>query len=138
MNKLALITVSLCALACRADAQSGFSYNAVPLNKEIKITILGDDKSLLHCYNLYGYEYFDGNVLNEGEFIVPRNADTFAGKSEVEIKFCRVKEYFIWAKDTCRPMPIETGINLRFPDKKEPVYLNFDPSIPDAVFIPCK
>lgn len=128
----------LCLAGANATAQKGFSYNNIPQNEQIDITLLGSDNTLLHCYNLYGYVYNDGINESEGEFIVPKNADSFAEKTDINIKFCVVKEYFIYAKDTCRPMEVSTGINIRYPDKPEPVYLNFDPSLPDAVFIPCK
>lgn len=120
-------------------AQADFGYSVVPLQKEIEVHLLGVDKQVLQCYNLYGYNYILSADTVYGEFIVRKNADTFQKHQPVKLKLCRVKEFSLQAPDgKCRPIAIEGGIELTYQGQAEKVYLNFDPSLPDAIFMPCK
>lgn len=121
-----------------AYGQKEFSYTQVPLQQSVRIRILGSDKQVLHCYNLYGYAYTTPDDSITGEFIVAKNEDTFQNKEYVTVKFCTPKEFMIGAGNACRAIPVETGIELTYPGQSEKVYLNFDTTGPDAVFIPCK
>lgn len=114
-------------------------YSVVPLQKEIEVHLLGSDKQVLQCYNLYGYNYITATDSLYGEFIVKKDADTFHGKQDVRLKFCRIKECSLQGPDgKCRAITIDGGIELTYQGQTEKVYLNFDPSLPDAVFMPCK
>lgn len=132
-----LAAVFICC-ATGLYAQRRVSINNVPLNEKITVELLGADKEALHCYHLYGFTYISDAGPEQGEFIVLKEADTFADKRTVEVKLCRVKEFSILSGNKCRGMAVEQGIQLRYPDKKEEVFLNFDPDGPDPVFIPCK
>lgn len=121
-----------------AAGQGHFSMNHIPLNQSIRVTLLGSDTELLHCYNLYGYLYTTDIESFEGEFIVPKDADTFSKKTVVTLKLCTVKEFAVQAGKKCRSIPVSSGIQLKYRDKEDKVYLNFDPDGPEPVFIPCK
>jgi len=119
-------------------AQEGLSFSRIPMYKTIDIHILGCDEEVLHCYNLYGYNYIDDGDTLYGEFIVPVELDTFKNKRDVSIKFGRIKEFGVYSPSGCRMLAVDEGIQLKFPNRTELVYLNFDPALPDPVFIPCK
>lgn len=137
MGRLFIVLGLFCFKAM--NAQQGFTYNIVPLQKEVSIKILGCDRQVLQYYNLYGYNYISSADTLYGEFIVMKDADTFRGKEETKIKFCRPREFSLLTPDgKCLAMKVENGIELIYKDKEEKVYLNFDPSLPDAIFIPCK
>ncbi|MCB0698695.1 MAG: hypothetical protein H6551_00485 [Chitinophagales bacterium] len=132
------IWILLFTVRFSAQAQTP-SLNRIPLNEEISVTLLGCDKTTLYCYNLYGFNYNDGVEDIVGEFIVFRDKDTFQNKEEINIKFCRVTEFSIMSHNGgCKPIPASVGIQLDYKDGKEPLFLNFDPSGPEPVFIPCK
>lgn len=131
----------LCCLAysVNALAQKGISYTSMPLYKQVTVHLLGSDRQALQCYNLYGYSYTTATDSVYGEFIVRKDNDTFQNKELVNIKFCRVKELAVMVADNvCRDLPVESGIELIYPGKNEKIYLNFDPALPDAIFMPCK
>ncbi len=130
------VVLTLCLNS--ADAQSSFSFNKIPLQEKIEIHILGSDEDVLHCYNLYGYNYIAEGDTVYGEFVVPVQLDTFKNKKMVTLKFCRIKEFAIYSPSGCRMLPVDEGIQLKYPSRGETVYLNFDPGMPDPVFIPCK
>lgn len=138
MRLLLNILLLFCATVTISYGQTGFSYRQVPLQQTVRIKILGSDKQLLHCYNLYGYSYITSVDSITGEFLVPKNADTFQNKEYVTVKFCTPKEFMIGVGNNCSAIPVETGIELTYPGQSEKVYLNFDTTGPDAVFIPCK
>lgn len=130
---LLLLTVSNTAIG-----QGRFSLNPIPLNEPIRVTLLGGDEELLHCYNLYGFSYVTDVDSITGEFVVLKEADSFKNKDFVEVKLCRVHEFYINAGRKCRSMKVQNGILLKYPGQEEKVYMNFDPDGPDPVFIPCK
>lgn len=135
------IAFILCCLmlSVKAIAQKGFSYTPVPLYKPVAIQLLGCDRQALQCYNLYGYSYTTATDSVYGEFIVRKDKDTFQHKELVNVKFCRIKELAVMVADNvCSDLPVESGIELVYPGKTEKIYLNFDPALPDAIFMPCK
>lgn len=138
MAKMILFSCVLMVAGFSAGAQGRFSMNRIPLNQPLNVTILGSDTTLLFCYNLYGFSYTSDTDSLQGEFIVPIDADTFRNKTIVSLKLCEVKEFAVRVGKKCRKIPVEGGIQLKFPDREEEVYLNFDPSGPSPVFIPCK
>ena len=126
-------------LSFSAGAQQRISFSLIPLQKDINVHILGSDTSVLGCYNLYGYSYVKGVDTLEGEFIVFKDADSFSMKrGTVQLKLCRVLEFAMPAGNNCRNIPVESGIEITYPGQNEKVFLNFDPTMPDAVFMPCK
>lgn len=130
--------VLLVAVADRVTAQQSISFNPIPLYKPIEVELLGGDEDVLQCYNLYGYNYIKGADTIYGEFIVPKEEDTFRQKTVVSLKLGRVREFAVRSALGCRKMTIDQGIQLKYTGQKEMVYLNFDPAMPDPVFIPCK
>lgn len=138
LHKIILTALIVVAAIDTVAAQSSFSLNPVPLYKPIQIDIVGSDNEVLYCYNLYGFEYTTDDVTVSGEFIVPVENDTFKNKDQVTIKLGTVKEFAIAAGNNCRKIPVSSGIQLKYPNRNEKVYLNFDPDGPDPVFIPCK
>lgn len=133
-----LIIALLISIAGDVAAQQGMSFNPIPLYKTIDIELLGGDEEVLQCYNLYGYNYIKGTDTIYGEFIVPKNEDTFKLKRVVALKLGRVREFAVRSNSGCIKMTIDQGIQLKYTGQKEMVYLNFDPAMPDPVFIPCK
>lgn len=132
------ILILLLTVRYNARAQSP-TLNIIPLNEDIEVTLLGCDKTTLYCYHLYGFKYNDGVEDVIGEFIVFRDKDTFQNKEVVNLKLCRVTEFSIMnGPGKCRPIPTNVGIQLEYRDGREPLFLNFDPSGPEPVFIPCK
>ncbi len=123
--------------AMKLSAQTTIT-NVIPLNEKIEITLLGGDDELLHCYNLYGFHYYDGADSVLGEFIVLKDADSFTNKVDINIKLCRVKEFSIAFGKKCRSLKVDQGIQVKHKGQAEPVFLNFDPLGPEPVFIPCK
>ena len=135
---ISAIVVSALTSQLAAAQKPVFTYNTIPLNKSINIRLLGADEQLLQCYNLYGFVYITDEDSISGEFIVPKDADSFHNKDAVFVKLCQVKEFAILIGATCKAITVESGIQLKYPGQKDLVYLNFDPEIPDAVFVPCK
>lgn len=134
-----IITTLVILSPCCADAQQQMSFGMVPLQKQIRVNILGSDTTVFGCYNLYGYDYDTGSNKVQGEFIVLKEADTFRSKKgQIQIKFCRVFEFAMPIGNNCRNIPVESGIEIVYPGQTEKVFLNFDPTMPDAVFMPCK
>lgn len=133
-----LLLLLLLAGAGSAYGQGRFSLNNIPLNKELNVRLLGCDEELLHCYNLYGFAYVTPDDSMTGEFIVLKEKDDFKDKDFAIIKLCRVREFSILAGKKCRSMKVENGIQLKYPDRMDKVYLNFDPDGPEPVFIHCK
>ena len=119
-------------------AQNKLRINTIPLQQSITVNIEGGDYQLLQCYNLYGFHYYDGIDSVLGEFIVKKDLDTFVNRVAVNLKLCRVHEFDLLSMGKCRAMPVEMGIQLNFPDRKEMIFLNFDPEGPEPVFMPCK
>lgn len=139
LRKIIHIPAFLFATGVYAQAQGVFSYSAVPLQEHVQVELLGSDKTILQCYNLYGYNYITPTDSFYGEFIVAKSADTFRHKTTATLKFCRIKEFYVMvAEGICSPIPVEMGIEVAYPGKKEKVFLNFDPAMPDALFVPCK
>ena len=129
--------ISLILLFAGPLCAQEFSLNRLPLNRTITVRILGCDKEYLHCYNLYGFEWKTPEDSLTGEFIVPKNADSFQNKEIISLKLCRVKEFAIMAGGQCRKLPVEIGLQLEYPGQEERIFLNFDPAGPDPIFIPC-
>lgn len=131
------ISVLLLTFAFNANAQTTV-LNRIPLNKSIEVTLLGVDDGLLYCYNLYGFNYYDGTDSLMGEFLVLKDADTFQEKINTHIKLCRVKEFSVQVGKACRSIKVGEGMQIRHKGQSEPLYFNFDPLGPEPVFIPCK
>ncbi len=138
MGRLLRILSVLIFVAYTGNAQESFSMNRIPLDKEIDITLLGADEELLNCYNMYGFNYFDGRDSIMGEFVVYKDQDTLKGKEHVKVKLSRVKEFSVHTKDGCKSMPTPNGIRINYRSGREELYLNFDPEGPEPVFILCK
>lgn len=121
-----------------SSGQSRMSFNNIPLNKQIHVELLGADKDLLHCYNLYGFAYVTPTDSVTGEFVVSKFADTFSNLYYTDLKLCKIKEFAIKAGRECRHIKVDKGIRLKYPSMDGEVFLNFDPKGPEPVFIPCK
>lgn len=132
------IIVLICIGRLAASAQVEKSFNRIPLNKKIHVELLGADKNVLSCYNIYGFAYVTPSDSSIGEFVVLKDADTFVNKYETDIKLCRIREFAINAGGKCRHIKVDVGVQLKYPDMAEEVFLNFDPEGPSPVFIPCK
>ncbi len=114
-----------------------YSLNRLPLNQPITVRILGCDKEYLHCYNLYGFEWKTPDDSITGEFIVPKDVDSFQHKEILKLRLCRIKEFAIMTAGQCRKIPVDIGLQLEYPGQEERIFLNFDPAGPDPIFIPC-
>ncbi len=138
MNKLFKIVIMLLLSGYTSFAQGIVSLNPIPLNKEIRIELLGADTELLQCYNLYGFVYDSDGKEIQGEFIVPKDADSLADVIHFKTKLCRVKEFAISVNGDCKNISTPNGIQIRQKGSSEMLYLNFDPDLPEPVFMPCK
>ncbi|MCB9047014.1 MAG: hypothetical protein H6550_12850 [Chitinophagales bacterium] len=136
--KRLILSILFALFAGKASAQQAFSFCAIPLYETIEVELLGCDKAVLDCYNLYGYNYYKNGDTLYGEFIVPKDEDTFKNKLIVPVRLGRVKEFSIGTPKGCRKLAVDEGIQLKYTDQDETVFLNFDPGMPDPVFIPCK
>ena len=134
---ISLVLIAICYTTF-SQAQHRMSFNKIPLNEKIHVELLGADKELLHCYNLYGFSYSTLTDSATAEFVVPKDADTFANLYETDIKLCQIKEFAIMAGGKCRHIKVERGVQLKYPNMVDEVFLNFDPDGPAPVFIPCK
>lgn len=138
MSKCFSVIVVLFLSVCTGYGQSSVSLNPIPLNKEISIELLGADTELLQCYNIYGFVYDSDGKEIQGEFIVPKDADTLLDVIHFQTKLCRVKEFAISVNGDCKNISTPNGIQIRQKGSSEMLYLNFDPDLPEPVFMPCK
>lgn len=140
MMRTNFLIVLLCIMlvAFVGKAQPSFSLNKIPLGQDIDITLLGVDKELLNCYNMYGFQYFDGTDSIMGEFVVFKDQDMLQDKTHVKVRLCKIEKFSVMSPQGCRSMPTPEGIRINYRSGKEELYLNFDPEGPEPVFILCK
>ena len=111
----------------------------IPLDSLIQLQITSRDTDLLVAYNLYSFDYNAGGNIISAEFIVMKNEDSFSRKSSILAKLTLVKEFILFpAKPKAPPLiiPVESGIHVK--NKRgltNDTYLNFDPTMPDPVFL---
>lgn len=119
-------------------AQGRPTLSPVPMDSAISITIVGVDKQLLDCYNLYGFIYRDDKDSIYAEFIVLKSEDSLRDYATATVKLCRVRTFFYGANGRCIAMPVDMGVQVRTGRKNDDYFLNFDPEGPEPVFMLCK
>lgn len=106
---------------------------AIPLEKNINISITGRDTAMLNYYNLYAFEYSEGKSKANGEILVPKYLDAYKHKARINISLCRVTNFIMHT--AANSMEVEDYVEVTVNGKKQ--YFNFDPELPHPVFTLC-
>lgn len=123
----------LCSIAAQAQH--------IPLGQQVEVTITSRDSTLLGYYNIYAFDYVapGGAHVATGEILVPKHQDHLPQQrmAKVTITLCRITGYINSTRGVpVRPMPVEDHIQIT-PKGQPPIYLNFDPGLPDPVLEMC-
>lgn len=110
----------------------------VPLDSAIRMQITARDTSLLPAYNIYSFDYTENGRTYSADFLVAKPDDTFSRKSYILGKLQRLTEYrfTLQTKDgKALTVPVEDGMEVKKDKDTDAVYLNFNPQLPDPVFL---
>jgi hypothetical protein len=110
----------------------------IPMYRMIPLQITGRDTSLLRAYNIYSFNYTNGNDTFSADFLVLKPDDNIRYKSSILAKLQPVTEFMIVPPDSNGKKLViqtESGIEVKGREPDSNAYLNFDPMLPDPVFM---
>jgi hypothetical protein len=119
---------------------SGQAQSPVPLGETIRMQITARDTELLMVYNIYSFECTvkDGDKFS-ADFLILKEHDTISHKSYILGQLTLVKEFILFpGKQGAKPTVLHTEDGIEISTNKgmnKQAYLNFDPTLPDPVFI---
>lgn len=120
-------------------AHSAGAQLPIPLEETIRMQITGRDTQLLMAYNIYSFDHTreDGDKL-PADFLILKEHDTISHKSYILGQLTVVDNFIlIPATKGRKPMILQVE-GIEIPGSKgmnKQAYLNFDPTLPDPVFM---